>query len=119
MSELLIPSFLWAMCVNCSGRSLKMSNVSKSLRSLTKNERPWAICSGGSGRSEEMSDHERIAQVAYQNEQMSESLVFLSQSLMRSFLGKKLAIRSENRWAKSQPWMDMCRYIILYVFSGV
>ena len=30
-----------------------MSNVSKSLILLTKNEQPWAICSGG---SEEMSD---------------------------------------------------------------
>ena len=39
-----------------------MSDVSKSLRSLTKNERPWVI---GSGRSEEMSDYERIAQVAH------------------------------------------------------
>ena len=35
-----------------------MSNVSESLRSLTKNERPSAI------RSEEMSDCELIAQVA-------------------------------------------------------
>ena len=40
-----------------------MSQVSKSLRSLTKNEQPWAI---RSGYSEEMSDHERIAQVAHQ-----------------------------------------------------
>ena len=52
-----------------------MSDVSKSLRSLTKNEQPWAI---RSDRSEEMSDHEQIAQVAHQktsnslNNQMSE-----------------------------------------------
>ena len=57
------PLFWWVMWVNCSGRSLKMSKVSESLRSLTKNERPWAI---RSGRSEEMSDHERIAQDAHQ-----------------------------------------------------
>ena len=59
MSDSLIPSFL-------------MSNVSKSLRSLTKNElceriaqvahQKWAI---RSGRSEEMIDHEQIAQVAH------------------------------------------------------
>ena len=41
----------------------KMSDVSESLRSLTKNERPGAICSG---HSLKMSDHERIAQVAHQ-----------------------------------------------------
>ena len=40
-----------------------MSDVSESLISLTKNERPWAI---RSGRSEEMSDCEQIAQVAHQ-----------------------------------------------------
>ena len=35
---------------------------------------------------------------------MSESRVFLSESLIRLFLGKTWAIRSENRWANSQPW---------------
>ena len=60
MSDSLIPSFL-------------MSDVSESLRSLTKNE------------------------------QMSELLVFLSESLIRSLFCKKQAIRSENRWANSQP----------------
>ena len=57
MSELLIPTFL-------------MSDVSESLRSLTKNERPWALCSG---RSEEMSNCEQITQVVHQkraNEQI-------------------------------------------------
>ena len=76
MSDSLIPSFL-------------MSHVSKSLRSLTKNE----LC-------------ERIAQVAHQkwatwvsltkNDWMSESLVFWSKSLIRSFFHKKRAIYSEN-----------------------
>ena len=74
MSDSLIPSFL-------------VSDMSESLRSLTKNKR----C-------------ERIAQVAHQkwattsdslrsltkNEQMSKSLI-------RSFFSKKQAIRSENR----------------------
>ena len=49
MSEWLIPSFL-------------VSDVSESLRLLTKNEGPWAI---RSCCSEEMSDHERISQVAH------------------------------------------------------
>ena len=52
--------------------------VSESLRSLTKNER------------------------------MSESLIFLSELLIHSFLDKKRAIRSENRWAKSQPCRALC-----------
>ena len=88
MSESLISSFL-------------VSAVSESLRSLTKNEL-W----------------EQIAQVARQKwaivskslrkltkkEQMSKSLIFMRELLIRSFLGKKQAIRSENGWANSQPW---------------
>ena len=50
MSSSPIPSFL-------------VSNVSKSLRVLTKNERPWAI---RSGPSEKMSNCEQITQVAHQ-----------------------------------------------------
>ena len=60
-----------------------MSDVSKSLRSLTKNELPWAI---RSGRSDEMSDCEQIAQVAHQKwanewiahffEQIAHSIIF-------------------------------------------
>ena len=77
MSDLLIPSFL-------------VSDVSKLLRSLTKNEQ----C-------------ERIAQVTHQKwATMSKSLRsltkneriarFWSESLSRSFLGKNRAIRSET-----------------------
>ena len=51
------------MWVNRWGPSPQMSDVSKLLRLLTKNEWPWVICSG---RSKEMSDRERIAQVAHQ-----------------------------------------------------
>ena len=47
-SFLLISSFWWAMWVNCSFSSNQMSDVSESLRTLTKNEWPWAICSGRS-----------------------------------------------------------------------
>ena len=78
----------------------------------------WASWANSSGRSPKMSDHEQFAQAAHQkwatmskslrslikNEQMSESLFLLSESLIRSFFHKKLAIRSENRWANSQPW---------------
>ena len=48
-----------------------MSNVSESLRSLTKNEQPWAICSG---RSEEMSDVSELLILLTKNERMSDSL---------------------------------------------
>ena len=47
----------WAMWANHSGRSQKMSDVSKSLRSLTKNERPWPIHSGCSPKMSEWANH--------------------------------------------------------------
>ena len=78
-----------------------MSYVSESLRSLTKNERPWAI---HSGRSEEMSNHERIAQVAHLKWANEWITHFEQIAPIRSFLGKKQAIRLEIRWAISQPW---------------
>ena len=90
-----------------------MSNVSESLISLKsnerceriphfahKNERPWAI---HSGRSEEMSDVSKSLISLTKNERMSESLIFFSESLIRSFFDKKRAIRSEIKWANSQP----------------
>ena len=78
MSESLISSFL-------------VSDVSESLISFKSNER----C-------------ERIAHFARQkwatkNEWMNESLIFLSKSLIPSFLDKKRAIRSEIKWANFQP----------------
>ena len=88
MSDLLIPSFL-------------MVDVSELLRLLTKNEGPWAI---RSGLSPKMSNHEQIAQVAHQkwaNEQIAH--VFDRIVYLLIFL-QKHAIRSENRWANSQPW---------------
>ena len=77
-----------------------MSDVSESLISLTKNERPWAI---RSGRSEEMSDVSKSLISLNKNEQMSESLIFLNESLIRSFLDKKRVIRLEIQWANFQP----------------
>ena len=87
-----------------------MSDVSKSLRSLTKNEPPWAI---PSGRSEEMSDGERIAQVTHQKwgnewiaqffERIAHSLIFgqkMSDSLgkpMSEFPALRVATPSKNK----------------------
>ena len=48
-----------------------MSDVSESLISLTKNERPWAI---RSGRSEEMSDVSESLILLTKNERMGDSL---------------------------------------------
>ena len=71
MCELLISSIFVSNVSDRSFRSNQMSDVRKSLISLTKNERPWAI---RSSRSEEMSN--------------------VSESLIRSFFDKKRAIRS-------------------------
>ena len=62
-----------------------MSDVSKSLILLTKNERPWVILLG---RSVEMSDVSEWLISLTKNELMSESLI-------RSFFDKKQAICSE------------------------
>ena len=56
-----------------------MSDVSELLILFTKNEQPWVI---RSGRSEEMS--ESLISLT-KNEQMSESLIFLSESLIANF----------------------------------
>ena len=76
------------------------SDVSKSLILLTKNEQPWAI---RSSRSEEMSDVSESLILLTKNERMSESLIFLSESLICSFFDKKQAIRSEIKWAIPSP----------------
>ena len=87
MSELLIFAYFLFFGEQCErfdhNRSFPLSDVSKSLRSLTKNEQPWAI---RSYRSEEMSDREWIAQVAHQKwanewiphffERITHSLIF-------------------------------------------
>ena len=72
---------MWA---NHSDRSLKMSYVSESLRSLTKNEWPWAIHS-------------------HRSPKMSKSLIFFRESLICSLFRKNRAIPLENRWVNSQP----------------
>ena len=59
-----------------------MIDVSKLLRSLTKNEQPWEI---RSGRSEEMSKSLRSLT---KNERMSESLIFLRNNSFAHFWAK-------------------------------
>ena len=81
----------WAMWANRSGRSPKMSDVSKLLRSLTKNE-----------RCERMSE---LLKSLTKNERMGESLVFWANCSFALFC-KKQAIRSEKWWANSQPWLN-------------
>ena len=77
----------------------------------------WTMWANHSGGSPKICDHERFAQVSQikwaivsellklltKNEWMSESLIFLSKSLICSFLGKKWAIRSENRLTCKVP----------------
>ena len=89
------------MRVNHSFRSNQVSDVRESLISLTKNERPLAICSG---HSEEMSNVRELLISLTKNERMSEPLIFLRESLIHSYLDKKLVIRSEINWVNSQPW---------------
>ena len=69
----------------------KWATKSDSLTSLRGNEQPWA---NHSGRSPKMS------------EWVNRSF-FVSKSLIRSFLDKKLAICSEIKWANSQPWCKL------------
>ena len=96
----------WAMWANRSCWSPKMS---ASVRSLTKNEGPWANHSGCSPKMNEWAN----------------SSFFLSKSLIRSFFRKKWVIRSENRWANSQPCWKVCWMTllmtphILYSSSGL
>ena len=107
--------FSWAMWANRWGCSPKMSDVSESLRLLTKTEWPWAICSG---RSPKISVHEQFSQVAHQkwasmseslrlltkNERMSESLGFFLENCSFTPFFTRNERFAQNRWAKSQPW---------------
>ena len=86
----LIPSFL-------------VGDVSKSLRSLTKNERCERIAQVAHQKWATMSESLRLLT---KNERLSKSLVFLSKSFIRSFFRKKTAIRSKNWLANSQPWRN-------------
>ena len=90
IAHLLISSFRSNQMSDCERFAQiaqdKWAIVSESLRSFRGNERQWAICSG---RSEEMSDVNESLISLTKNEWMSESLILLSESLIRSFFDKK------------------------------
>ena len=93
--------------------SFLKSNVSESLGSLTKNEhceriaqaahQKWATMSDSLRSLSKNVDHEQIAQVAHQKWANEGIARFFSESPICSLLRKKRGIRSENRWANSQP----------------
>ena len=90
----------WA---NRSGRSPKMSHVSESLRSLTKNEQPWDI-----------------AQDAHQKWTNERIACFFKRIAQLLIFCKKRAICSENRWVNSQPWLFMtCSLGALWIIDAL
>ena len=102
----------WAMWVNRSFYSNQTSNVSESLRSLTKNEQPWAI---RSGRSEEMNDVSELLISLTKDEWMSESLIFWANRSFAHFLTKneQFARKSNERipspGCRSWNWKDLAQ----------
>ena len=80
--------------------------MSEALISLTKNEQPWA---SRSGCSEEMSDVSESLILITKKERTSESLIFLSELLIRSFMDKKPAIRSEIKWMSYKIILTVCK----------
>ena len=94
------------MWVNRSFRSNHTSNVSEALISLTKNEQPWA---SRSGCSEEMSDVSESLILITKKERTSELLIILSELLIRSFMDKKPAIRSEIKWMSYKIILTVCK----------
>ena len=60
----------------------------------------WAMWANPSFRSPKMSDHERFTQVAQRKWAMWANNSFCS------FFDKKRTIRSEIKWANSQPWVQ-------------
>ena len=91
----------------------------------------WAMWVNGSFRSPKMSDYEWFAQIAQRkwgivreslrsltkNKRMRESLIFLSESLIFSFLDNKRAIHLEIKWANSQPW-KVVEMKPFFIFTG-
>ena len=87
--------------MNRSFCSNQMSNVSESLILLTKNERPWVI---RSSHSEEISYVSELLISLTKNEWRSESLIFFEWIAHSLNFWQKQAIRSEIKWAHSQPF---------------
>ena len=107
----------------------KWATVSKSIRSLMKNERPWAkslrsLMAKEQQNSRQKGNHEQIAQVAHGNrvtvsgllmslmkkERMSKSLVFLNESLIRSFAHK-------NKWFPKKIWIKSYFTFLKFFFK--
>ena len=90
--------------------SFLVSDMSESLILLNSNEQceriahiahqKWAICSG---RSEEMSNHERIAQATHQKWANEWNAHFFERIAHSLIFEQKRAIRSDIKWANSQP----------------
>ena len=90
-----------------------------SLRSLKTNVKPWANRSGPSEENKRlwanrsdpsrlMSDHEQFAHLKWANEWIAH---FFKRILHSLIFGQKRAIRSEIKWANSQPcYLLICCY---------
>ena len=89
-----------------------MSDVSESLISLTKNERPWAI---RSGRSEEMSDREQIAQVAHQKWANEWIAHFFEQITLSLIFGQKTSDSLRNQMIEF-PALDTYQITKYFMF---
>ena len=81
MSDLIIPSFLR----NDVSKSLRSLTKNEQCERITKNERPWVIRSGRSPKISEWANCSFFWAIC-------------------SFFRRKWAIRSENRWGNYQPW---------------
>ena len=99
MSDSLIPSFLMSESL----RSLtKMSNVSKLLRSFTKNERPWA---NRTGRSPKMS------------EWVNRSFFWANQSFAHFFTKSEwFAQKTDERIPSPAPYVPFPLFSVLFPF---
>ena len=107
--SLTISHFLWEMWANRSGCSPKMSDVSGSLRSLTKNEQPLAI---RSHRSEEMSNREQIPQVANQKWANEWVAHFFEQIAHLLIFGQKT---SDSLW---KPMSEFPALVYTFLYIG-
>ena len=92
------PQIKWAMWVNCSFRSPKMSDHEWFAQ---VDQRKWAMWANRSFCLPKMSKWENRS-------------FFLSESLICSFLDKKQAICLEIKWANSQPCIKITAQLEKY-----
>ena len=115
---------LWA---NRAGHSRQWATVSESLRSLMTTERPWAsrsahdkwaLWANCSGRSPKMSNPLRSLT---KNEQMSESLVFLTNRSFAHFFAKNTQFAQKTNERISSPetisWIENLKFKNLMTHS--